>query len=104
MMAEGVAVVGTMNKAWVAAITAPLADWLVGLAADACGTDPVIAHTGQCATWHWCHWLSGWSPLRPESDAPPPPTYPAKWERDMQDPQSSVARPASALLSRYLSC
>lgn len=43
MIAKGVATVGTMNKAWVAAITAPLADWLVGLAADALWNGPRIA-------------------------------------------------------------
>lgn len=27
--------IGTFNKAWVAAIAAPLADWIVGIVADA---------------------------------------------------------------------
>jgi hypothetical protein len=34
MIAKGVAALGTINKAWAAAITAPLAEWLVGLLAD----------------------------------------------------------------------
>jgi hypothetical protein len=35
MISEKVAVLGTINKAWAAAIAAPLADWLVGILADA---------------------------------------------------------------------
>lgn len=35
MVGKGVAALGTINKAWAAAIAAPLAEWLVGLLADA---------------------------------------------------------------------
>jgi hypothetical protein len=35
MIAKGVAAFGTINKAWAAAIAAPLAEWLVSLMADA---------------------------------------------------------------------
>jgi len=35
MIGKSVAALGTINKAWAAAIAAPLAEWLVGLLADA---------------------------------------------------------------------
>jgi len=35
MIEKGIAAVGTVNKAWAAAIAAPLAEWLVGILADA---------------------------------------------------------------------
>lgn len=34
MIDKSVAAVGAINKAWAAAIAAPLADWLVGIVAD----------------------------------------------------------------------
>lgn len=34
MIKKRVAVIGTINKAWAAAVAAPLADWLVGILAD----------------------------------------------------------------------
>jgi hypothetical protein len=34
MIEKSVATIGTLNKAWAAAIAAPLAEWLVGLLAD----------------------------------------------------------------------
>lgn len=34
MIKKGVAAIGTINKAWAAAVAAPLADWLVGIFAD----------------------------------------------------------------------
>jgi hypothetical protein len=37
----------TINKAWGAAIAAPLADWLVGLAAEALWNGPGIAVTAE---------------------------------------------------------
>lgn len=43
MIAKSVAAVGAINKAWAAAIAAPLADWLVGIAADALWNGPRIA-------------------------------------------------------------
>lgn len=43
MMIEKVAALGTINKAWAAAIAAPLADWLVGILADALWDGPRIA-------------------------------------------------------------
>ena len=43
MITKSVATIGTINKAWAAAITAPLADWLVGIAADALWNGPRIA-------------------------------------------------------------
>lgn len=43
MIAKSIAAVGTINKAWAAAIAAPLADWLVGMAADALWNGPRIA-------------------------------------------------------------
>lgn len=43
MIAKSVAAIGTINKAWAAAIAAPLADWLVGIAADALWNGPRIA-------------------------------------------------------------
>jgi hypothetical protein len=42
-VAGSLANLGTINKAWAAAIAAPLADWLVGLAADAIWNGPRIA-------------------------------------------------------------
>jgi hypothetical protein len=35
MIEKGIAAVGVINKAWAAAIAAPLAEWLVGILADA---------------------------------------------------------------------
>lgn len=43
MIAKSVAGIGTINKAWAAAIAAPLADWLVGIIADALWNGPRIA-------------------------------------------------------------
>lgn len=43
MITKSVAAIGTVNKAWAAAIAAPLADWLVGIAADALWNGPRIA-------------------------------------------------------------
>ncbi|MBK8159432.1 MAG: hypothetical protein IPK59_11935 [Rhodospirillaceae bacterium] len=43
MIMKNVAMVGTINKAWAAAIAAPLADWVVGIAADALWNGPRIA-------------------------------------------------------------
>ncbi|TDQ82517.1 hypothetical protein A8950_2340 [Dongia mobilis] len=37
----------TINKAWAAAIAAPLADWLVGLAAEALWNGPGLAVTAE---------------------------------------------------------
>jgi hypothetical protein len=34
MIAKSAEAIGTINKAWTAAIAAPLADWLVGILAD----------------------------------------------------------------------
>ncbi|MBI2253008.1 MAG: hypothetical protein HYU58_00160 [Proteobacteria bacterium] len=34
MIGKGMVALGTVNKAWAAAIAAPLAEWLVGLLAD----------------------------------------------------------------------
>ncbi len=34
MIGRGISTLGTINKAWAAAIAAPLAEWLVGLLAD----------------------------------------------------------------------
>jgi hypothetical protein len=42
-MMRNIATIGTINKAWAAAIAAPLADWLVGIAADALWSGPRIA-------------------------------------------------------------
>jgi hypothetical protein len=43
MLTEKMASLGTINKAWAAAIAAPLADWLIGLMADALWNGPRIA-------------------------------------------------------------
>ena len=42
-MMKSVAAIGTINKAWAAAIAAPLADWVVGIVADALWSGPRIA-------------------------------------------------------------
>lgn len=34
MIGKGIAALGSINKAWAAAIAAPLTEWLVGLMAD----------------------------------------------------------------------
>jgi hypothetical protein len=34
MIGKGIAAIGTVNKAWAAAIAAPLAEWLIGVVAD----------------------------------------------------------------------
>ncbi|MDY0872522.1 hypothetical protein [Dongia rigui] len=39
MIESRVAALGTINKAWAAAIGAPIAEWLVGLLADALWTN-----------------------------------------------------------------
>ncbi|WP_303979462.1 hypothetical protein [Dongia mobilis] len=43
MITKSVAAIGTINKAWAAAIAAPLADWLVGMVADTLWNGPRIA-------------------------------------------------------------
>lgn len=43
MVSNPVMTLGTINKAWAAAIAAPLADWLIGLLADALWNGPRIA-------------------------------------------------------------
>jgi hypothetical protein len=43
MLIEKVTALGTINKAWAAAIAAPLADWLIDLLADAMWNGPRIA-------------------------------------------------------------
>lgn len=43
MPANSMTALGTINKAWAAAIAAPLVDWLVGLFADALWNGPRIA-------------------------------------------------------------
>jgi len=42
-MMKRVAAIGTINKAWAAAVAAPLADWLVGIVADALWSGPRLA-------------------------------------------------------------
>ncbi|WP_374374842.1 hypothetical protein [Dongia sp.] len=42
-MPNKLAAIGTINKAWAAAIAAPLADWLVGIIADGLWNGPRIA-------------------------------------------------------------
>lgn len=43
MMSEMATGLGTINKAWAAAIAAPLADWLIGVVADLLWNGPRIA-------------------------------------------------------------
>lgn len=43
MLTNPMTALGAINKAWAAAIAAPLADWAIGLAADALWTGPRIA-------------------------------------------------------------
>jgi hypothetical protein len=43
MIQKNIAAIGTINKAWAAAIAAPLADWLVGIIADSLWNGPRIA-------------------------------------------------------------
>lgn len=43
MIAKTVVAIGAINKAWAAAIAAPLADWLVGILADMLWNGPRIA-------------------------------------------------------------
>lgn len=50
MIAEKVTALGAINKAWAAAIAAPLADWLVGILADALWNGPRIAMPSEAAT------------------------------------------------------
>lgn len=43
MAANPLQAIGTINKAWAAAIAAPLADWLIGILADGLWNGPRIA-------------------------------------------------------------
>lgn len=43
MLTNPISALGAINKAWAAAIAAPLANWLVGIAADALWNGPRIA-------------------------------------------------------------
>jgi hypothetical protein len=42
-MIKNIAVLGTLNKAWAAAIAAPLAEWVVGVIADSLWNHAKIA-------------------------------------------------------------